>query len=82
MSFDTELESFEAYAQAMPNNCVFLVDTYDTLDGVRNAIHVGEHLRQRGYRMVGVRLDSAILPISVSKHASCWTLPDSRMLLS
>lgn len=61
MSFDTELESFEAYAKAMPNNCVFLVDTYDTLDGVRNAIHVGEQLRQRGYRMVGIRLDSGDL---------------------
>lgn len=61
MSFDTELEAFEAYAQAMPNNCVFLVDTYDTLDGVQNAIRVGEQLRQRGYRMVGIRLDSGDL---------------------
>ena len=31
MSFDNELEAFEAYAQVMPNNCVFLVDTYDSL---------------------------------------------------
>ena len=61
MSFDSELESFEAYAKAMPNNCVFLVDTYDTLEGVRNAISVGEQLRQRGYRMVGIRLDSGDL---------------------
>lgn len=61
MSFDTELDAFEAYAQAMPNNCVFLVDTYDTLDGVQNAIRVGEQLRQRGYRMVGIRLDSGDL---------------------
>ncbi|HEY0369484.1 MAG TPA: nicotinate phosphoribosyltransferase, partial [Chthoniobacterales bacterium] len=28
MSFDSEEESFRAYADAMPNNCVFLVDTY------------------------------------------------------
>lgn len=61
MSFDSELESFEAYAKAMPNNCVFLVDTYDTLEGVRNSISVGEQLRQRGYRMVGIRLDSGDL---------------------
>src|ERR1044072_519885 len=33
MSFDSELEAFEGYAEVMPNNCVFLVDTYDTLDG-------------------------------------------------
>lgn len=61
MSFDTELESFEAYAKAMPNNCVFLVDTYDTLDGVRNAIRVGVKLREHGHRMVGIRLDSGDL---------------------
>jgi len=52
MSFDTELEAFEEYARVLPNNCVFLVDTYDTLEGVRNAIQVGRKLAKRGYRMV------------------------------
>jgi nicotinate phosphoribosyltransferase len=61
MSFDTELESFLAYADAMPNNCVFLVDTYDTLEGVRNAVEVGRLLRQRGHDLQGVRLDSGDL---------------------
>lgn len=61
MSFDSELESFEAYARAMPNNCVFLVDTYDTLEGVRNAIRVGLQLRKTGHAMVGIRLDSGDL---------------------
>jgi len=61
MSFDSELESFEAYAEVMPNNCVFLVDTYDTLEGVRNAIQVGRALRQRGKEMIGIRLDSGDL---------------------
>jgi len=61
MSFDDELEAFENYAQAMPNNCVFLVDTYDTVEGVKKAILVGEKLRERGYEMVGVRLDSGDL---------------------
>lgn len=61
MSFDTELESFEAYARAMPNNSVFLVDTYDTLEGVKNAIRVGNELRARGYEMAGIRLDSGDL---------------------
>ena len=61
MSFDTELEAFEAYAAALPNNCVFLVDTYDTLDGVRNAIIVGEQLRARGHKLAGIRLDSGDL---------------------
>ncbi|WP_164102157.1 nicotinate phosphoribosyltransferase [Candidatus Laterigemmans baculatus] len=61
MSFDTELESFETYARTMPNNCVFLVDTYDTLEGVRNAIRVGQQLRESGHAMVGIRLDSGDL---------------------
>ncbi len=61
MSFDTEAESFEQYAAVMPNNCVFLVDTYDTLDGVRQAVEVGRKLRQQGHRMVGIRLDSGDL---------------------
>ena len=61
MSFDDELTAFEKYADALPNNCVFLVDTYDTLQGVRNAVKVGQALRERGHEMVGVRLDSGDL---------------------
>ena len=61
MVFDTELEAFTAYADAMPNNVVFLVDTYDTIDGVRHAIEVGHVLRARGHRLLGVRLDSGDL---------------------
>lgn len=61
MSFDTEEEAFEAYARAMPNNCVFLVDTYDTLEGVRRAVDAGRSLRERGHEMAGIRLDSGDL---------------------
>ncbi|PQO25768.1 nicotinate phosphoribosyltransferase [Blastopirellula marina] len=61
MSFDSELESFERYAEVMPNNCVFLVDTYDTIEGVRQACQAGKLLRQRGHEMVGIRLDSGDL---------------------
>jgi len=60
-SFDDEIEAFRAYAGAMPNNCVFLVDTYDTLQGVRNAVTVGRELRQQGHEMIGIRLDSGDL---------------------
>src|SRR5688572_20891708 len=56
-----ELASFRAYAEALPGNCTFLVDTYDTLDGVRNAITVGHELRERGYELGGIRLDSGDL---------------------
>ncbi|HSW48721.1 MAG TPA: nicotinate phosphoribosyltransferase, partial [Bryobacteraceae bacterium] len=61
MSFDDELESFEAYAKAMPNNCVFLVDTYNTFEGVRRAVAVGRALRETGHEMIGIRLDSGDL---------------------
>jgi nicotinate phosphoribosyltransferase len=61
LSFDSELEAFETYAEALPNNCVFLVDTYDSLEGVRHAVQVGRKLRERGHKMVGVRLDSGDL---------------------
>lgn len=61
MSFDTELEAFKAYADAFPDKCVFLVDTYDTIKGVKNAIAVGKILRERGKEMLGVRIDSGDL---------------------
>ena len=68
LSFDSELESFEAYARAMPNNCVFLVDTYNTVGGVRHAVQVGQWLREQGREMLGVRLDSGDLAY-LSKEA-------------
>ena len=61
MSFDSELEAFTAYAHTMPNNCLFLVDTYGTIEGVRNAIKVGHELRANGFEMPGIRLDSGDL---------------------
>jgi nicotinate phosphoribosyltransferase len=58
MFFENELEAFRAYARAMPNNCIFLVDTYDSIDGIRHAIEVARELRRQGHEMIGVRLDS------------------------
>jgi len=61
MSFRTELEAFNAYADALPNNCIFLVDTYNTIAGVRHAVEVGKRLRKQGHRLAGIRLDSGDL---------------------
>lgn len=61
MSYPTERAAFEAYTEAMPNNCIFLVDTYDTIEGVREAIRMGLQLRSQGHEMLGVRLDSGDL---------------------
>ena len=61
MAWDGEEESFETWARVQPNNCVFLVDTYDTLEGVRRAAAVALRLRERGHRAIGIRLDSGDL---------------------
>jgi nicotinate phosphoribosyltransferase len=61
MAFDGEDDAFRAYAEALPNNCVFLVDTYDTIEGVRRAIETGKWLRAQGHELVGIRLDSGDL---------------------
>jgi nicotinate phosphoribosyltransferase len=72
MAFGDELSAFRAYAEAMPNNCIFLVDTYDTRDGVRHAIQVGRELRARGHEMLGIRLDSGDL---------AWLSSEARKML-
>lgn len=60
--FDTELEAFEAYADVYPDKCLLLVDTYDVLNsGVPNAIKVFKKLREKGYKPVGIRIDSGDL---------------------
>jgi nicotinate phosphoribosyltransferase len=62
MSFPSELEAFRAYANIFPDSCLLLVDTYDTLkSGVPNAIRVFEELKSKGYKPVGIRLDSGDL---------------------
>lgn len=61
MFFGDELDAFKRYARAMPNNSLFLVDTYDTLLGVKNAIAVGRWLKKEGHKFLGVRLDSGDL---------------------
>jgi len=61
MCFEDELQAFQQYANALPNNCIFLVDTYDTIEGVKKAIETGKWLRAHGHEMLGIRLDSGDL---------------------
>ncbi len=60
-SFDEEIESFEVFAEVFPDNCVFLVDTYEVVEGVRNAIRVAEKMRKAGKALKGIRIDSGDL---------------------
>jgi nicotinate phosphoribosyltransferase len=61
MSFDSELEAFTKFASSMPGNSIFLVDTYNTIDGVKNAIKAGQWLKNNGHKLYGIRLDSGDL---------------------
>ncbi|MDZ7694128.1 MAG: nicotinate phosphoribosyltransferase [Balneolaceae bacterium] len=61
-SYETELESFREFAKYYPENCVLLVDTYDTLEsGIPNAIKVAKEMEERGEQLKGIRLDSGDL---------------------
>ena len=57
----TELEAFRAYAKSFPHNTVLLIDTYDTIQGAKNACLLGKEMEAQGYRLRGVRLDSGDL---------------------
>ena len=59
MDYENEYEAFKAYANVYPDNCLLLVDTYDTVhSGIPNAIRVFKELREAGHEPVGIRLDS------------------------
>ncbi|BDV42517.1 nicotinate phosphoribosyltransferase [Geotalea uraniireducens] len=62
MAFPDELTAFRKYAEVFPAECVLLVDTYDTLkSGIPNAITVARELREQGYELLGIRIDSGDL---------------------
>jgi nicotinate phosphoribosyltransferase len=61
MSFPSESEAFDAWVRVMPHNSVLLVDTYNSLQGVRHAIETGKKMRAEGKELQGIRLDSGDL---------------------
>ncbi|MBQ2040808.1 MAG: nicotinate phosphoribosyltransferase [Lachnospiraceae bacterium] len=64
MSFENEIDAFRAYARIYPDNCLLLIDTYDTLrSGLPNAIKVFKELREAGIipKKYGIRMDSGDL---------------------
>jgi nicotinate phosphoribosyltransferase len=58
LSFESEQEAFDAFMRDNPDNATLLVDTYDTIEGVRRAI---EAARRTEVPLAGVRLDSGDL---------------------
>jgi nicotinate phosphoribosyltransferase len=61
MSFDNEMEAFEKYAEVMDNNCTLLVDTYNTRQGIINALEIGKAMKANGKKLLGIRIDSGDL---------------------
>ena len=84
---EVEYDAFLMYAKSNPDNCVFLVDTYDVLrSGVPNAIKVAnEYLTPNGYKFKGIRIDSGELAY-LSKEAKKMLIeagyPDAKVCLS
>ena len=60
-TFDDEATAFANYIDEFPETTTLLVDTYDTLEGVRNAIRIAEQARSRGSAINAIRLDSGDL---------------------
>ncbi|MEX0771456.1 MAG: nicotinate phosphoribosyltransferase [Balneolaceae bacterium] len=72
-SYEHELDSFRDFSEIRPDDCVLLVDTYDTLkSGMPNAIIVGKEMEKRGQQLKGIRLDSGDL---------AWLAKQSRKML-
>lgn len=57
-AFDKELDAFFAYADTFPDHSIFLIDTYDSVEGARHAAAVAKEMQKKGHTLIGVRLDS------------------------
>jgi nicotinate phosphoribosyltransferase len=85
MANEDEQEAFDLYAEAMPDNSILLVDTYDTLAGVAKAIETGKKLAAKGHRLDGIRLDSgdlAWLSIRAREMLDAAGFEDARIVAS
>jgi nicotinate phosphoribosyltransferase len=84
-AFESETDAFEAYANLFPDSAVFLIDTYDTLQGARAAAMVGNRMQQKGNALLGVRLDSGemvVLSRKVRRILDQAGLPDVKIFAS
>lgn len=86
-AFEDEYEAFKCYAETYPDNCLLLVDTYNTLkSGIPNAIRVfNEVLQPMGKRPKGIRIDSGditYLTKKVRKMLDAAGYPDCAICIS
>ncbi len=81
--FPTEYEAFKKYAEIYPDNCTFLVDTYNVLkSGIPNAVKVFDELKPA---KKGIRIDSgdiAYLTKQARKMLDEAGHPDCKIVVS
>ena len=84
-TFESETAAFSSYAKSFPESSTFLVDTYDTLEGVRSAIEVARKMSANGDSLRAIRLDSGDMA-TLSRQARAMLdqagLQDVRILAS
>jgi len=84
-AFDSERDAFFAYADTFPDHSIFLIDTYDSVEGARHAAVVAKEMQKKGHKLVGVRLDSgdmASLSREVRKIFDAAGLSDVKIFAS
>ena len=57
-AFSGDLAAFSAYSETFPDSAIFLIDTYNTIDGAKHAVTVAKQMKEKGHSLIGVRLDS------------------------
>jgi nicotinate phosphoribosyltransferase len=67
MAFESEIAAFKAFTQTFPENSILLIDTYNNLKGIENAMRVARDLKIKGYRLKSVRIDSGDL-VKISRE--------------
>lgn len=67
MAHESEIQAFENFAKVSPNNCSFLIDTYNSIEGAKKAIETTKKLESQGVKVLALRMDSGDL-VSLSIH--------------
>jgi len=66
---ESEEESFRNFAEGYGQNAILLVDTYDSIEGIKKAADVAKKIyKEKGIKIKGVRIDSGDLA-ELSKFA-------------
>jgi nicotinate phosphoribosyltransferase len=84
-AFPKEVDAFRAFSKIFPNNTVLLIDTYDTIEGAKNAVIVAKEMKETGKSLLGVRLDSgdmADLSLQVREIFDSAGFPDVKIFAS